>query len=104
MIWLAAFLADRLRQGSIANTKLTLQPIIIALAVIGVAVAGVQSDLGSAGVMVAMMASMAFVAGLPLGRIALIGGAIVLVLVLAISATPYRQHQHQHNSTAEIAS
>jgi len=91
MIWLAGFLAERLRQGSIANFKLTLQPIIIALVVIGVVVAGVQSDLGSTGVMVVMMASMAFVAGLPLGRIALIAGAIALVLILAISATPYRR-------------
>lgn len=91
MIWLAGFLAARIQQGSVANTKLTLQPILVALLAIGVVVAGIQSDLGSTGVMVVMMASMAFVAGLPLGRIALICGVIMLLVVLAISATPYRR-------------
>jgi len=42
-------------------------------------------------VMVVMMGTMAFVAGLPLGRIMLIGSAVVLMLALAISATPYRR-------------
>lgn len=91
MIWLAGFLANRIAQGNIANVKLTLQPILLALLAIGVVVAGIQSDLGSTGVMVVMMASMAFVAGLPLGRIALIGGVILLLVVLAVSATPYRR-------------
>jgi cell division protein FtsW len=91
MIWLAGFLAERVRQGSIANTRVTLQPLVLALGIIGVIVAGVQSDLGSTGVMVAMMAIMAFVAGLPLKRIFLIGGIIVIGLVLAISAIPYRR-------------
>jgi cell division protein FtsW len=45
--------------------------------------------------MVAMMATMAFVAGLPLGRIALIGGVIMIGLILAISATPYRRERLQ---------
>jgi cell division protein FtsW len=91
MIWLAGFLAARLKQGTIRSTKLTLQPLLIALLVISVVVVGVQSDLGSAGVMVAIMGTMAYVAGLPLGRIVLIGTAVVLVLVLAVSATPYRR-------------
>jgi len=91
MIWLAGFLAERLAQGNIKSTKLTLQPILLALAAIGVIVVGVQSDLGSTGVMVAMMATMAYVAGLPLGRIMLIGSVVLIGLVLAISATPYRR-------------
>lgn len=95
MVWLAGFLTLRLRQGSIADRKLTLQPILVALGIIAFVVAGVQSDLGSTGVMVVMMAAMAYVAGLPLGRIALIGGAIMLVLVLAVSATPYRRDRLQ---------
>jgi cell division protein FtsW len=93
MIWLAAFLAARLKQGAIANTQLTLKPILIALLVIGVVVTGVQSDLGSTGVMVAMIATMGFVAGLPMRRILLIGGVIMIGLVLAISATPYRRER-----------
>jgi cell division protein FtsW len=91
MIWLAGFLAERLRQGNIRSTKLTLRPILLVLVTIGIIIVGVQSDLGSTGVMVAMMATMAYVAGLPLGRIILIGGVVLIGLTLAISATPYRR-------------
>lgn len=91
MVWLAGFLAERLREGSITNTRSTLKPILYALVGIGIIVAGIQSDLGSTGVMVAMIATMAFVAGLPLKRIILIGSVILIGLVLAISVTPYRR-------------
>ncbi len=95
MIWLAGFLAQSLQQANIRSYQLTLKPILIALALIGLIVVGRQSDLGSAGVMVAMMASMAYVAGLPLGRIALIGGVVLIGLTLAVSATPYRRARLQ---------
>jgi cell division protein FtsW len=84
-------LAARLKQGSIRSTQLTLQPLLITLLLISVVVVGVQSDLGSAGVMVAIMGTMAYIAGLPLGRIMLIGTAVILVVVLAVSVTPYRR-------------
>ena len=91
MIWLAGFLAMRISEGSIGNSKRTLQPILYALGAIGIVVAGVQSDLGSTGVIVAVMATMAYVAGLPFRRVALIGGIILIGLVLAVSAIPYRR-------------
>jgi len=91
MVWLAGFLAERIKQGTIRNSKLTLQPILIALAIVSVIIVGVQSDLGSAGVMIAMIATMAYVAGLPLGRIILIGSGVLLMLVLAVYVTPYRR-------------
>jgi cell division protein FtsW len=93
MIWLAGFLAERIKQGSIANTRLTLKPILIALLAIGVVVTGIQSDLGSTGVMVAMMATMGFVAGLPMKRIMMIGGIILIGLIFAVSSTPYRRER-----------
>jgi cell division protein FtsW len=95
MVWLAGFLADRLRAGKVGDTKLTLQPILIALCIIGAVVAGIQSDLGSTGVMVAMMGAMAFVAGLPLKRLMMLSGIIIIGLVLAISSTPYRRARLQ---------
>lgn len=95
LIWMAAFLADRIKQGVIKNTQLTLKPLLIALAAISFLIVVVQSDLGSAGVLIAMMGTMAFVAGLPLGRIAMIGGVIVVGLVLAVSTTPYRRDRLQ---------
>ncbi len=93
MVWLAGFLAQRVQQGTIANAYLTLRPLVIALLIIGLVVAGIQSDLGSTGVMVAIMATMAFVAGLPMKRVLLIGGVIVLGLILAVSTTPYRRQR-----------
>ncbi len=91
MVWLAGFLAERIRQGTITNSRLTLRPILVALGIVSVIIVGVQSDLGSAGVMIAMMATMAYVAGLPLGRIILIGSGVLLMLVLAVYVTPYRR-------------
>lgn len=95
MLWLAGFLATRMREGQMANVQLTLKPILIALGVLGVVIGGIQSDLGSTGVMVAMMASMAFVAGLPMKRIMLIGAIIGVGVVLLISSTPYRRARLQ---------
>ena len=95
MVWLAGFLAARLKEGAIANSQLTLKPLLIAMGAIGLVIAGVQSDLGSTGVMVAMMVSMAFVAGMPLKRIMMIGGIIAIGLVLAVSTTPYRRARLQ---------
>ncbi len=91
IIWLAGFLADRIRSGVIKSTRLTLWPLVLTVLVIGVIIAGIQSDLGSTGVLVAVIATMAFVAGLPMRRILLIGGIIVIGLILAISAIPYRR-------------
>lgn len=95
MVWLAGFLAERLGKGQMSDSKQALQPILLALGVVGFFVAGVQSDLGSTGVMVAMMGSMAFVAGLPLKRVVLIGGVILLGVAGAIAISPYRQERLQ---------
>ena len=91
LIWLATFLAQRIKDGTIIDSKHTLKPIVIALLMIGIVVAGLQSDLGSTGVMVIMMAVMCFVAGLPLKRVAIIGGIVALGLVLAVSSSSYRR-------------
>ncbi len=91
MIWLAGFLAERVKQGNITVTNETLKPLLIALGCIGLVVAGVQSDLGSTGVIIAMMATMAYIAGLPMKRIMMIAGVVLIGLVLAVSAIPYRR-------------
>lgn len=91
LVWLAGFLADRITNNMITDTKLTLKPLLIALGIIGITVMYRQSDLGSTGVIVAMMAAMVFVAGMPMRKVLMIGGIIAVGLVLAISATPYRR-------------
>lgn len=95
MVWLAGFLAGRIRDGSITDVGKTLKPLLYGLLIIGVVVAGVQSDLGSTGVVVAMMGTMAFVAGLPLKRVFQIGGIILIGLILAVSISPYRRDRLQ---------
>lgn len=60
---------------------------------IGVVVAKLQSDFGSAGVMIAMMLVMAFVAGIPLKKALAISGIIAALLVLLIVSTPYRRER-----------
>ncbi len=91
LIWLAGFLTDRYRSGKLADRDATFKPLLIALAVIAVVVARVQSDLGSTGVMVAIMGAMVFVIGMPLKRIAIIGVVIALGTALLISTSSYRR-------------
>ncbi len=91
LVWLADFLARRKREGVVADTQKTLKPLMIAVVVVGLVVAGVQSDLGSTGVIVAMVGGMAFMAGLPMKRLLLIVGIIAIGTILAVSVTPYRR-------------
>lgn len=93
LIWLAGLLASRIGNGTIKNVQETLKPVGIALAVIGVVVAGVQSDLGSMGVIVVIVGAMLFIAGMPLKKLAMVVGIIAIGLVLAVSAIPYRRER-----------
>ncbi|HSX47215.1 MAG TPA: putative peptidoglycan glycosyltransferase FtsW [Patescibacteria group bacterium] len=91
LIWLAGFLASRIRSGTITSVQETFKPLIYILVVIGVIIAGIQSDLGSAAVILAMMGTMAYIAGLPIGKVSLILLILAIVGVLAISISPYRR-------------
>lgn len=91
LIWLAGFLSDRIRTDTIKNTQKTMKPVLGAIVALVVVVAGIQSDLGSAAVMIAMIGIMAFVAGMPVKRLLAIGGIIAIGVVLLISSTPYRR-------------
>jgi cell division protein FtsW len=93
LIWLAGFLTARIREGNLGDFRQTFRPLLVVVVILGVLVAGVQSDLGSTGVAVVMMAIMAFVAGLPMRKILLIGAGIALVLSLAVATSDYRQHR-----------
>lgn len=93
ILWLAGFLAWRVENGLLASTSKTLRPLLIAFGAGGFVVAGLQSDLGSFGVIVAIMAALAFSAGLPMKRIVLFGSAILIMGVIAISTTPYRRER-----------
>lgn len=91
IIWLSLFLVERMRRGEMQDTKKTLQPIMILIGLIGVVVAGIESDLGSTGVMIAIIGVLGFAAGLPLKKIGIIVTVIALLATLAVASTPYRR-------------
>ena len=91
LIATSGFLAIQAKRGELGNSKQTLYPILIVMAIVGVLVAAIQSDLGSMVVIIMMVGIMAFVAGLPLKRLVLIGGIMAIAVILLISATPYRR-------------
>ena len=93
LVWLAGFLTARIREGALGDFNKTFRPLLIVLAALGFVVAGIQSDLGSAGVAVVMVAIMAFVAGLPMKNILLITGGIAVVIFAAVATSEYRQHR-----------
>lgn len=93
VVWIAAFLAQRVDEHSVTDLRRTLKPLAIALAVVGFIVAFVQSDFGSTMVIVAMVGSMTFIAGMPLKRLMMVGAIIIVVAVLAISIFPYRRER-----------
>ncbi len=93
IIWLSGFLAMRQRNQELNDIQKTLKPIAIVLLVTGFVVAVLQSDLGSMGVVAAIIVAMLFVAGLSFRWMA-VGLASVLIggLVL-IASSPYRQER-----------
>lgn len=91
LIWLASFLVDRIREGTLGDFKKTLQPLIIALVVIGLVVGKVQSDFGSTAVMVAMITAMTFIAGMPMKRVLMVGGIVAIGGLILISGSAYRR-------------
>lgn len=91
IVWLALFLVERMQKGEISDTKKTLRPLLILMLLIGIIVAKLQSDLGSTGVMIAIIGVLAFTSGLPLKRIALIAGIVAIGTLLLVSTTAYRR-------------
>ena len=87
----AKLLADRWREGTLNDSRKTVYPLFGAMVGLGAVVSWLQSDLGSAVVMVVILTIMAFVVGLPLKRIFMIGGVIFLLGGLAIVSSDYRR-------------
>ena len=93
LVFTAGFLTKRWSQGKLADSRLTLYPLLAILAVVGVVVAKFQSDLGSAGVMVVMLGIMAYVAGIPLKRVLQLAVIVGALFVLAIASSGYRRER-----------
>jgi cell division protein FtsW len=91
IIWAAKFFADQKQKETSGKDKKVLKPLLIALLVVGVVVGKVQSDLGSIGVIIAMLAAMAFVVGMPLKRVVMVGGVVTIGVVLLVAGSSYRR-------------
>jgi cell division protein FtsW len=96
LIAAAGFLADRASKGLLGDFKATIKPLLIALGILVVVVAGpsavrAQSDLGSTAVILAMLTTMAFVAGMPLRKLALGAGILVIGITLVVLPSDYRR-------------
>lgn len=89
LVWLADLLANRSSRAQ--NLKKVFRSLVATLLLVGLIVAGLQSDLGSAGVILAMLFAMAFTAGVPLKRIGVFVIVIALVGLAAVAISPYRR-------------
>ena len=90
IVWLAGYLVDRKINQKIADND-TLKTLGAAVLVVGIVVVGLQSDLGSAAVMMAIIGLMTIVAGVPLKKVVAIGAVVLVLASLAIVVSPYRR-------------
>ena len=88
---LAAFLADRMKRGEVSDRDKAIKPISISALAVVVTIAGLQSDLGSTMVLIAILGLMWFVAGLPVKSVLMGIGIVFVVLLLAIGTSGYRR-------------
>jgi cell division protein FtsW len=93
IVGLSYELARRMREGSITDTQRTLKPILGLFSLIAVFVAFLQSDLGSAAVMTAIIFSQIIAAGMPVKKIFQVMLIVGVIGVLAIAVTPYRRER-----------
>lgn len=91
LIWLAGFLVSRSERGLLSDKQKTLQQLGFAFVGVGIVVAVLQSDLGSAAVIIAMMIVMMFVAGVPLKPLLILGLIGVVMTTILIASSEYRQ-------------
>jgi cell division protein FtsW len=90
VLWIAYFLSKRRLEGRIAD-KNTLQVLGVAIVAVSVVVAGVQSDLGSSAVMLAIIGVTSFIAGLPLRYVGIALAVMLLLGALFIGSSSYRR-------------
>lgn len=102
LIWAAAFFAARTAKAELQDNNKTLKPTLYVIGAVGLVIAGLQSDLGSAAVMVAIIMVIAYVVGMPLQRfvpLGLIVGGLAVVLLAASFVVPSLKYRVDRFST-----
>jgi len=92
VLWLASFLSEKRLYGKLSDPDTMKQLGFVLLSIIAI-VAGLQSDLGSAAVMMAIVGLVAYAAGLPFKKLAIAAAVLSFIMVLSISASPYRRER-----------
>lgn len=87
LIWAAAFFAQRTARAELHDSHKTLRPTLYVIGAVGIVLAGLQSDLGSAAVMVAIVLIMAYVVGMPLKQFIPLGAIVAAFVVLILAAS-----------------
>lgn len=93
IVWLAGFIVHRQSRNKMQDFSVTLQPLLFVMAGVGFVVAVMQSDLGSAFVVLLLMAAMAFVGGLSIRHIGLLFGLMVVGVAVLIGSSDYRRER-----------
>lgn len=91
VLWLAFFLSRRVITDKINHDKDSFKWLGVLLALIAVIVAWLQSDLGSAAVMMMIVGGTAFVSGLPIKKLVSVVAVVIIIGLIAVVSTPYRR-------------
>jgi len=90
IIVFAGYLSQMADKGRLTDVQSWKVPAIIAVILAGIVVV-IQRDLGSAVVLFSICVAMLFMAGFPLGKMALVIAIILALGTMAIVSTPYRR-------------
>ncbi len=90
IIWVASFLANQIKLNKINNIKSLVIPLGTIITVLGIIIVGIQSDLGSLGVILISISAMVYIAGMPFKKL-IIGFLLIgVILVISVIISPYR--------------
>jgi cell division protein FtsW len=92
VIWVAGFLNRQRNNGQLGSSE-TLKKLGVVVVLVGIIVAGFESDLGSAAVMVAIICCMSFIGGVPMKRLGIIILLIGMLGTLFIMSSGYRRER-----------
>lgn len=105
VIFLASFLAARMKQGKLNDFQATLVPVGIILFVISVIVVGLQQDLGTGITIFAIFITMLFMSGASRRILAMVAAGVLALGTMFIIIAPHRIERIltfvQHSSSTE---
>lgn len=93
IIWFAGFLTYKAEKGLLNSFNDTWKPLIFVVMGVGVVVAGLQSDLGSAAVIMAIMLGMLFAAGASMKWVAAVIAVVLVGGLIFINTSAYRRER-----------